>query len=109
MLAEAIGRRAAEQHVRHQALHDPLTGLPNRTLLLERIGHWIDRAARSHDSAALFFVDLDSRSGTLRDGQDVAIPVRGGHGRFRDAWEFLRFLDRVTGDLRGPDETGAAA
>jgi len=60
VLAEAIGRRAAEQHVRHQALHDPLTGLPNRTLLLERIGHWIDRAARSHGTAALLFVDLDN-------------------------------------------------
>jgi diguanylate cyclase (GGDEF)-like protein len=60
VLAEAIARRAAEQHVRHQALHDPLTGLPNRTLLLERIGHWIDKAARSHGSAALLFVDLDN-------------------------------------------------
>ena len=37
----------------------------------------------------------------LRDGSESHIPIRGGRGRFRDAYEFLRFLDRVLADLRG--------
>src|SRR5437763_4798975 len=59
VLAEAISRQDAEDRVRHQALHDPLTELPNRTLLLERLGHWVGRAERTQARAALVFVDLD--------------------------------------------------
>jgi diguanylate cyclase (GGDEF)-like protein len=59
VLAEAIAREAAEDRMRHQALHDPLTGLPNRTLLLERLGHWLERAERSASNAAVLFVDVD--------------------------------------------------
>lgn len=35
----------------------------------------------------------------MRDGSKHGIPIRGGTGRFRDAWEFLRFLQRVVRDL----------
>jgi diguanylate cyclase (GGDEF)-like protein/PAS domain S-box-containing protein len=60
VLAEAITREAAEQQMRHQALHDPLSGLPNRTLLLERVEHWLGRASRgSLTTAAVLFVDID--------------------------------------------------
>jgi diguanylate cyclase (GGDEF)-like protein/PAS domain S-box-containing protein len=59
VLAEAIAREAAEDRMRHQALHDPLTGLPNRTLLLERLGHWLERAERGASNAAVLFVDVD--------------------------------------------------
>ncbi|MEA2430645.1 MAG: hypothetical protein QOI19_1118 [Thermoleophilaceae bacterium] len=60
VLAEAIVRRSAESRVRHQALHDPLTGLPNRSLLLDRLNHWSARAERDRQSAAILFVDLDN-------------------------------------------------
>jgi diguanylate cyclase (GGDEF)-like protein len=41
------------------ALHDPLTGLPNRALMMERIEHAFTRGLRSSNTCALFFVDLD--------------------------------------------------
>jgi diguanylate cyclase (GGDEF)-like protein/PAS domain S-box-containing protein len=60
VLAEAIARQSAETRVRHQALHDPLTGLPNRSLLLDRLDHWSSRAERDRSTAAVLFVDLDN-------------------------------------------------
>jgi diguanylate cyclase (GGDEF)-like protein/PAS domain S-box-containing protein len=60
VLAEAIVRQSAESKVRHQALHDPLTGLPNRSLLLDRLDHWAHRAERDRSTAAVLFVDLDN-------------------------------------------------
>jgi diguanylate cyclase (GGDEF)-like protein len=51
--------RTASDHFRHGALHDPLTGLPNRLLLKERLVHATRRARRSHTNAAILFIDLD--------------------------------------------------
>jgi len=52
-------RKRAEDLLEHQALHDPLTGLPNRTLLLDRLRHAIGRAKRTNAAAAVLFLDLD--------------------------------------------------
>lgn len=43
----------------HSALHDALTGLPNRLLMRERLEHVVQRAKRSHTNTAILFVDLD--------------------------------------------------
>jgi diguanylate cyclase (GGDEF)-like protein/PAS domain S-box-containing protein len=59
VLAQAIVREAAEDTMRHQALHDPLTGLPNRTLLVNRLTNWLERADRISGVAAVLFVDID--------------------------------------------------
>ena len=48
-----------EQLVRHMALHDGLTTLPNRTLLMERLGQLIAMARRTPRCIALMFLDLD--------------------------------------------------
>jgi diguanylate cyclase (GGDEF)-like protein/PAS domain S-box-containing protein len=52
-------RRLAEQQVREAALHDPLTGLPNRALVFEYGNHLLAAARRSHGEGALLFIDLD--------------------------------------------------
>jgi diguanylate cyclase (GGDEF)-like protein len=56
--AREIAREASD-HFRHSATHDPLTGLPNRVMLQQRMDHAARRAARSHTNAAILFVDLD--------------------------------------------------
>ena len=53
-------RRALEDRLKHQALHDPLTGLPNRSLFLDRLGHALDRTKRRKGRlAAVLFMDLN--------------------------------------------------
>ncbi len=49
--------------VRHQALHDPLTGLANRTLFLDRLGYALTRHDRDRRVLALLFCDLDDFKG----------------------------------------------
>lgn len=56
---EMSERRRFEKELRRQALHDGLTGLPNRTLLMDRLGNAIDLAERHHHSLTLLFIDLD--------------------------------------------------
>jgi diguanylate cyclase (GGDEF)-like protein len=60
-IASEIGHRERVQdRLLHAALHDELTGLPNRALLLERLGRCIERSQRQTDYRyALLFIDLD--------------------------------------------------
>jgi diguanylate cyclase (GGDEF)-like protein len=51
--------KAKTEAFQHSALHDSLTGLPNRELLQQRLEHAALRAQRSHANAAILFADLD--------------------------------------------------
>jgi diguanylate cyclase (GGDEF)-like protein/PAS domain S-box-containing protein len=59
LAAIAVERRVATEALEHRALHDDLTGLPNRTLLLDRIALALHRSARDQAGVAVLFVDLD--------------------------------------------------
>ncbi len=58
--ADITRAKQTERSIRESALRDPLTGLPNRTLLVERITNAIARAMRhAHQQYAVLFLDLD--------------------------------------------------
>ncbi|MFH1465957.1 MAG: EAL domain-containing protein, partial [Pseudomonadota bacterium] len=59
-MSDVTARKDAEARLVHDALHDTLTGLPNRTLFLERLQHAIQVARRNPNlRSALVFLDLD--------------------------------------------------
>jgi diguanylate cyclase (GGDEF)-like protein len=55
---EELQRR--EEELAFLATHDPLTGLPNRTLILDRTQRMLDRAMRNQTPVAALFIDLDN-------------------------------------------------
>ncbi|MBK7005888.1 MAG: EAL domain-containing protein [Burkholderiales bacterium] len=59
-------RKSAEDEIRHLAFYDPLTRLPNRRLLLDRLRHAVLAGSRSDSAGALLFIDLDNFK-TLND------------------------------------------
>ena len=59
LVSLALDRRRFEDQLSHQSLHDPLTGLPNRALLMERLRGDVVRAGRAETTGAVLFIDLD--------------------------------------------------
>ena len=90
-LRDITGRKRAERELRRLAEHDPLTGLPNRRLLIDRLAEAIARAERSQGRCALLLFDVD-RFKEINDtlghqaGDEVltAIAARLGAGRRHD-------------------------
>jgi diguanylate cyclase (GGDEF)-like protein/PAS domain S-box-containing protein len=60
ILGTALARLRTEERMRHEALHDPLTGLANRTLLRDRLEQALARSAREQQPTGVLFVDLDN-------------------------------------------------
>jgi diguanylate cyclase (GGDEF)-like protein len=58
-ISYAIERKRGELELAHQAMHDALTGLPNRALFLDRLNQALSRSKRQVASFAVLFVDLD--------------------------------------------------
>ena len=73
--ADVTNLEATERILTHQALHDPLTGLPNRLLFVDRVGQALARSARANSRPAVFFCDLD-RFQVVNDGMGHAVGDR---------------------------------
>ena len=83
-------RKLHDEEVAFMAMHDPLTGLPNRFLLAEKLAEALQQAAARHERLALLFIDLD-RFKDINDSlghrlgdrllQDVAGRLRGALGK----------------------------
>ena len=58
--AEITERKRLEEAARHQATHDPLTGLANRLLFIDRLQKSLARAERQNGQCALFYIDIDN-------------------------------------------------
>jgi diguanylate cyclase (GGDEF)-like protein/PAS domain S-box-containing protein len=59
LIEDITARKEAERSLTHLALHDALTGLPNRVLLGDRLAHAVDAARRSGEQVGVLYCDLD--------------------------------------------------
>jgi diguanylate cyclase (GGDEF)-like protein/PAS domain S-box-containing protein len=82
-LRDITSRKQAEARIHHMALHDALTGLPNRALLQDRLTQAIAMACRNHERIAVLMLDLDkfkhvndSLGHHIGDGLLVAVSAR---------------------------------
>jgi diguanylate cyclase (GGDEF)-like protein/PAS domain S-box-containing protein len=92
VIHDITARKELERELERHALHDPLTGLPNRSLFRDRLDHALDRVQRRGTKVAVLFLDLDG----FKEVND-----RLGHTR---GDELLRAVaDRVRGCVREGD------
>jgi diguanylate cyclase (GGDEF)-like protein len=82
----------SSERARHSSLHDPLTGLPNRSLFVQRLDHAILRCRRSEKMLAVFFADLDQFK-----------QVNDAFGHHVGDELLIAVADRLTGLLRPGD------
>lgn len=59
-IQDISAQKEAEEKLTRQALHDPLTGLPNRSLLLDRLRQALARSSRGPTTVTVMFLDLDN-------------------------------------------------
>ena len=93
-ISYAVERNRSETRLAHQALHDPLTGLPNRALFLDRLAVALDRSQRTGAGLAVFFLDIDNFK-TINDSLGHAAGDRVLEGMAERLRSMLRPMDTV--------------
>ena len=88
----AIARKRGELESRREAMHDPLTDLPNRRLLIDRVEHAIALSRRHFIPFAVLFVDLDGYK-----------EINDRHGHVLGDQVLVTVADRMRETLRGSD------
>ncbi len=119
-LHDVTDRRVAEEQLRHQAFHDPVTGAANRALLTDQVLAANRRRSRAGGTSALVLLDLDDFSGVNErlghDGGDLLL--RQVHQRLLAVVRAGDTVARLGGDQfavliaqahEGPDEALAMA
>ena len=97
--AEQRGREARER-LTHQSLHDSLTGLPNRAVLMEHLEHATARAARNGTKLAVLFADVDNL-GVVNDSLGYEAGdrlLKGVAARLRDTLRASDIVSRIGED-----------
>jgi diguanylate cyclase (GGDEF)-like protein len=119
MAKDITDRKRAERALAHQALHDHLTGLPNRSLLLDRLSQAVARLGRADTRLGVLFFDLDHFK-VINDslGHDAGDRVlQAVAARVAGVLRPTDTLARLGGDefvvvceaLEGPDDASAVA
>ena len=100
LAATAFTKARLLDEIRHQALHDDLTGLPNRVLLEDRVDQALREAKRNGTGLAVLFLDLD-RFKHVNDsmGHEFGdVLIQAATGRMRQALRECDVFARVGGD-----------
>lgn len=100
IFSDITERKAAQARIEYLAHHDPLTGLPNRSLLRERLEQEIGRARRAERKVGVLFLDLD-RFKTVNDSLGHAAGdrlLREVSGRLRACLRESDIVCRQGGD-----------
>jgi diguanylate cyclase (GGDEF)-like protein len=119
IIGSTLERQSAQERLDALAFSDPLTGLPNRALLQDRLGQLIAESRRNAESFAVHFLDLDG----FKDVNDTAGHARGDYvlreaaKRLKDALRESDSVARLGGDefvilqkhVRAPAEAVALA
>lgn len=100
ILLDVTDRKRAEEEIAFKAYHDALTGLPNRTLFLDRLTVALAHARRSNTRLAVFFLDLDDMK-SINDTFGHAVGdrvLKAVGGRLIEALRADDTVARVGGD-----------
>ncbi len=100
VIRDITQQKASERALAYQAMHDHLTGLPNRSLLEDRMGHALERCRREGQNIGVMFFDLDHFK-TVNDtaGHDIGDKLlRAVAARLRQSVRSVDTVARMGGD-----------